>query len=75
MCKFNLLVTANLQNLHVGLIIDYKLAVNNCVCNTTKIIYKLTYICGDEYVEEISKEAQIQANQHLKVLMDKKPEL
>ena len=52
-----------------------KLAVTNCVCNTTKIIYKLTRICGDEYVGETSKKAQIRANQHLKALMDKKPEL
>ena len=52
-----------------------KLAVTNCVCNTTNIIYKLTCICGDEYVGETSKEAQIRANQHLKALMDKKPEL
>ena len=39
-----------------------KLAVTNCVCNTTNIIYKLTCICGDEYVGETSKEAQIRAN-------------
>ena len=52
-----------------------KLAVTNCICNTTNIIYKLTCICGDEYVGETSKEAQIRANQHLKALMDKKPEL
>ena len=49
--------------------------MTNCVCNTTNIIYKLTCICGDEYVGETSKEAQIRANQHLKALMDKKPEL
>ena len=52
-----------------------KLSVTNCVCNTTNIIYKLTYICVDEYVGETSKEAQIRANQHLKTLMDKKVEL
>ena len=49
--------------------------MTNCLCNTTNIIYKLTYICGDEYVRETSKEARIRANQHLKALMDKKPEL
>ena len=49
--------------------------MTNCVCNTTNVIYKLTCICSDEYVGETSKEAQIRANQHLKALMDKKPEL
>ena len=52
-----------------------KLAKTNCICNITNIISKLTCICGDEYVGETSKEAQIRANQHLKALMDKKPEL
>ena len=52
-----------------------KLSVTNCMCNTTNIIYKLICICGDEYVRETSKEAQIRANQHLKALMDNKPNL
>ena len=50
-----------------------KLAVTNCVCNRNNIIYKLTCVCGDEYVGETNKEAQIRANQHLKALMNKKP--
>ena len=52
-----------------------KLSVTNCICNTTNIIYKLTCICGDEYVGETSKEVQIRAKQHLKALINKKPEL
>ena len=52
-----------------------KLSVTSCVYSTTNIIYKLTCICGDEYLGETSKDAHICANQHLKALMDKQPEL
>ena len=52
-----------------------ELSVTNCVYNTSHIMYKLTCLCGDECIGETSKDAQIRANQHLKALMGKKPEL